>query len=119
MTRYRTAATRASLQITERFIWDAYYARECQRRRLRLGVDSLLTRDGRVVPLADAAQMNIGNIETIAGVEVLIVPGADDELAGIPEVAALVERSALPQSVRDELDQREQNVGVGRGVGRP
>lgn len=106
MTRYRTAATRADLQTTERSVWSAYAARERQRRGLDLR-DSLLTKRGRVIPAAEAAALNIGTIETIAGIEVLIVPGTDAELAGLPEVGAvLVERDALPVPVRDALDAR-------------
>lgn len=116
MSRFQSLPSRAAAIAAERTLWNAYYARECARRGLVPGVDSLDKRGDRVLPLAEAVTTNVGHVRTLpGGVHVLEVPG--DELDDLPEAASLVARASLPQAVLDALDADDATRGPPPGVG--
>ncbi len=101
--RYHIHATVDDAETEAQLIWDSYYERECARRGLRVGVDSLDTRRGRVLPLP-AVTERAANVKVVDGTPLLCAPGTDEELEGLSETATLVEREALPQRIQDALD---------------
>lgn len=112
-TRYQEFADTATARAKERALWSQYYQRECSRRGLRIGVDSLDRFSGRVMPLGQAATQSVGNTGTVAGVPLLRVPGADNECSGLSETGTLVDRASLSQPVRDALDAEDADVPSG------